>query len=66
MASEEPKAKQLLLRPNPKTYEALLKKAAAETVKRGQQISVQKLVLEMVEECLEQDRLKSSKATKGS
>ncbi|WP_404995434.1 hypothetical protein [Cupriavidus pauculus] len=64
MDSEEQKAKQVLLRPQPKTYEALLKKAAAESVKRGRQVSVPKLVLEIVEERLEMER--KAKTTKGS
>ncbi|MGT2457771.1 hypothetical protein ACU4GI_33250 [Cupriavidus basilensis] len=65
MASEDKKPRQLLLRPPPKIYDDLLREAAAESVKRGTPLSVQKLLLEIVDDYLARKRAKA-KTTKGS
>ncbi|MGA5726625.1 hypothetical protein ACPCHQ_22075 [Ralstonia thomasii] len=57
-------SKQILLRTQPKTYDLLLREAAAESVKRGAPLSVQKLVLEIVEDYLAKKRAKAPKTTK--
>lgn len=57
-------SKQILLRAQAKTYDLLLREAAAESVKRGVPLSVQKLVLEIVEDYLAKKRAKPTKTTK--
>lgn len=64
MATEIKKVRQILLRPQSKTYDLLLREAAAESIKRGAQLSVPKLVLEIVEDYLAQKRAKQTKNTK--